>query len=144
MYAEVEVVRVTVGHEEVAPVLQHVACVLQRERQLEEVVWPAQLLAPSEREAEQLHVLVGVVEVLVVVVAVIVAVAVHIVIVVVEVTTIIVVARHVGLLREVGAYGELYRSFASEPVGRVRHVVRLVVCTVGLCADREHLAVAYG
>ena len=47
LYAEVQVVGVTVGHEEVAPVLQHVAGVCQLQREAEEVVGPSESLTPA-------------------------------------------------------------------------------------------------
>ncbi len=138
--SKVDIVGVTVGHEEVAPVLQHVTRVGELQRQHEVVVRPAQTLAPSDGDAEQLHILVGVVVVLVVVV-IRATVAVEVVIIVVVVGAVVVSARHVGLLGVVNTDGELYRALSSEPVGGVAHVVRLVVGTVGLGGYREGLTV---
>ena len=65
---DVEVVAVTVADDEILPVLQHISLVRELCRQLEVVVRPAQTLAPSHGNSEELHILVGVEIVLVVIV----------------------------------------------------------------------------
>ena len=138
--AQVEVVRCSVGNHQVVPVLHHVSRVAQLQRESEVVVGPAQALSPSHAQSEHTDILVGVVVALVVVV---VAAAVAIVVapVVVHHTTVVVVVRERGVLAVVCSHGELYGSFATEPRRRIRHVVRLIVATVGLHAERQSLAV---
>ena len=67
-HAQVQVVTVTVLHQEVAPLFQHIAGVGQLYAELEIVVGPAQTLSPSKTGTKELDILVGVVIVLVAVI----------------------------------------------------------------------------
>ena len=114
---------------------------------MEVIIRPTQTLTPSQTGAEKFHVSVGVHETLhiVAVVAVatitVVTVAVHVVIHIVLIGGVIVVARHVTLLGVEGTHGKLNGSLTTEPSCGVRGVVRLIVPSIGLRTNREHLTV---
>ena len=136
------VVTVTVGNQEVAPVLQHIAGIAEVGTQLEVVVGPAQALTPSEAKAKYLHEFIRVVIVLVVVIAVR-AVTVEVTVVVVLVVgRVVVVVAHIGLLAEECTQAEGVGPLAAKPGVQVAYAVGLVVASVGLTADAECLTVS--
>ena len=114
---------------------------------MEVVVRPTQTLSPCHAGTKQFHVGIGVHEVLhaVAIVSVaaitIVTIAIHVVVHVILIGRVVVVARHVALLRVEGTHGELDGSLTAKPSCRVRGVVRLVVAGVGLRSDGEHLTI---
>ena len=111
---QVDVVGVTIAHNEVAPVLQHVSCVRKVHRKHEEIVGPTQPLAPSHRCTKHLYVLVGVVIVLVIVV-IAAPVTVKRVVIGIAGIVVIIVAVYASLLRVEHADVELQRTFAAKP-----------------------------
>ena len=102
--------------DEVLPRLEHIARVVELCRKGEIVVGPAQTFTETKGEAEELHVLVGVVIIRVVVVVGIIAVTREVVVVIVVVIAIVVVAGvHVALLGVGQRHGELVGTFAAKP-----------------------------
>ena len=70
------------------------------------------------------------------------SVTIKIIVVSIHITAVIIIARHVGLLGVEHAKAELNGAFATKPVGRIAGIVRLIVASVGLCAQCQRLAIA--
>ena len=139
---QVDVVTVTIGDEEVAPITQHIAGVCQLRRQLEVVVRPAQALAPTQWYAEELDVLVLVHHRCIVIVATVVwAVATIVVVVVIHPCRVAVGTGDIALLWVEGADAQCIRALATKPSRRVACWYRAVVATVRLERQWQLLAI---
>ena len=138
---QTDVVTVTVGYQEVSPILKHVSGIAQIGAQCEVVIGPAEALTPPHTHAKDLHELVWVVIVLIVVIA-IVAVAIEkTVVIAVVCSRVVVVVTHVGLLAEECTHTQCIGTLAAKPWVHVAHAIGLIVASIGLTADTERLTI---
>ena len=140
-HTEVDVVTVTVADDKIVPITQHIACIWQRQRQLEVVVRPTQTLTPSDRGTEHLNVLVVIKHRIVVIAITCRTITVHIVHVVIIVTIITIAAGDITLLGEEQADIQGVRTLTAKPAGAIARRDGAVVATVGLNRQRQLLTV---
>ena len=114
-------------------------------RKHEIIVRPTQPFSPTQADTIHAHVGVGVVIVLVIIV-VIVAIAVTIaaiigIQIVLTVGIVVITARNVSHLAEIETDAELIRPLATKPIGGIAGIIALIIGTVGLCTEAQHLAI---
>ena len=143
MQSEVDVVTVTVGDEEVFPILQTVTSETEGCRETEVVVWPCETLTPTDGSTKHLQVFVWVVvrTVVVVVGTIVITHTVEHGVVAVHVAAIIVVRTDVCIFRIESRYRERVRTFATKPRVVERNVVLLIVATIGGSTDFKLLGI---
>ena len=110
----------------------------------EVIVGPAQAFSPSNADTIVQHIGVGI-EIILIEATRIVAVAVVAVVgteVVLAVGIVVIAGRDIGHLAEIAAKTELIGAFSAEPVGGVAGVIALVIFTIRLCTEAQHLAIA--
>ena len=141
--ADVEVVTVAVGDEEIVavPVLHVVARVADIDHKLEIVIGPVKALSEADIQTDDVHVFVGVVVIGRVVVAAVVAIA-GVILRIIVAIIVVIVGTIVGLMGIERREGEVVGPLSAKPrVGEGEREVG-VVTAVGLCSQREGLTIA--